>query len=80
MSLSSPQQACKGEDLLFLFCTMHYILLILNKYEKAIISQLRIDKLEHISHLNRQDKQVATSTAISGFGVLCPRQTLLVHS
>lgn len=54
--------------LLSLFCKMHYILLILNKYEKVVISQLRIDKPEHISHLNRQDKQVATSTAISALG------------
>ncbi|XP_028335127.1 cAMP-regulated phosphoprotein 21 isoform X7 [Physeter macrocephalus] len=38
-----------------------FYLLIRNKYEKLIISQLRIDKLEHISHLNGRDKQVATS-------------------
>lgn len=57
-----------SKQLLFLFCMVHYILLILNKYEKAIISQLRIDKLERISHLSRQDKQVATSTAMSVFG------------
>lgn len=52
----------------FLFPKMYYILLILNKYEKVIISQLRIDKPEHISHLNRRDKQVATDAAISAFG------------
>lgn len=54
--------------LLFLFSKMYYILLIFNKYEKLIISQLGIDKPEHIFHLNRRDKQVATSAGISAFG------------
>lgn len=58
----------QGRVLLFLFCKMHSILLILNKYKKPIISQLRIDKLEHICHLNRRAKQVATSSASSAFG------------
>jgi hypothetical protein len=61
----------------FLFCKMYYSWLILHKYERMIVSQLPIDKLEHIFHLSMQDKQAARGSATSASDKACPRQELL---